>query len=259
MALELKETKELLHIYEEKTKTLMEDLQNTTGELQMNKREMIGFTEVNREREEKIAELKVELRETKIRRDDLELRLGTLQINFDKIEEQLTQTRGDHDDLVDKLHAMNKARHEIETKLQDEHERNKSLSDVVALKEELLEKRQGEIEELDKKQNELINAQATLEAQKLGVEKAFELSKQQLNDKIKSLQEVIANEKETRELWIQRYEEEQKNHTETNSGLLQARSELKDQVLALKNCEIKLNSANRQIQILQEQNMKFQH
>ena len=33
LTLELKETKELLHIYEEKTKTLMEDLQNTTGEL----------------------------------------------------------------------------------------------------------------------------------------------------------------------------------------------------------------------------------
>lgn len=58
---------------------------------------------------------------------------------------------------------------------------------------------------------------------------------------------MIANEKETRELWIQRYEDEQKNHTQTNSGLLQARSELKDQVLALKNTEIKLNSANRQI------------
>ena len=42
----------------------------------------------------------------------------------------------------------------------------------------------------------------------MGVEKAFELSKTQLNDRIKSLTEVIANEKETRELWIQRYEEE---------------------------------------------------
>ena len=58
LTLELKETKELLHIYEEKTKQLMEDLQNTTGELQMNKREMIGFNEVNRERETKIQELK---------------------------------------------------------------------------------------------------------------------------------------------------------------------------------------------------------
>ena len=57
----------------------------------------------------------------------------------------------DHNDLVDKLHAMNKARHEIETKLQDEHERNKGLSDVVNMKEELLDQRQKDIEELDKK------------------------------------------------------------------------------------------------------------
>mgnify|MGYP001006278680 CR=1 FL=1 len=78
LTLELKETKELLHIYEEKTKSLMEDLQNTTGELQQNKREMIGFSEVNREREEKIADLKRELKLTKLRADDYELKLGTL-------------------------------------------------------------------------------------------------------------------------------------------------------------------------------------
>lgn len=97
---------------------------------------------------------------------------------------------------------MNKARHEIETKLQDEHDRNKNLSDVVNLKDELLDKRQTEIEDLDKKLTEQLNVSTTLEAQKMGVEKAFELAKTQLNDRIKSLNEVIANEKETRELWI---------------------------------------------------------
>ena len=177
MTLELKETKELLHIYEEKTKTLMEDLASTTGELQTNKRKIIGFEEVDRERETKIVELKADLKVTKVKADDLELRLGTLQINYDKIEEQLTQTKADHDDLVDKLHHMNKARHDIETKLQDEHERNKSLNLVVNSKEELLDARSKDIEELDKKLNELINAQATLEAQKMGVEKAAELFK----------------------------------------------------------------------------------
>ena len=60
--------------------------------------------------------------------------------------------------------------------------------------------------------NEQLNISTTLEAQKMGVEKAFELAKTQLNDRIKSLNEVIANEKETRELWIQRYEDEQQNH-----------------------------------------------
>ena len=159
----------------------------------------------------------------------------------------MTATRSDHDDLVDKLHAMNKARHEIETKLQDEHDRNKSLSDVVNLRDDLLEKRQQEIESLDKQINDLNSDKATLEAAKMGVEKNFELTKTQLNDRIKSLNEVIANEKETRELWIARYEDEQKNHTNTNAQLLTSRSELKDQFLALKNSEIKLNSANRQI------------
>ena len=70
------------------------------------------------------------------------------------------------------------------------------------MKEGLLEKRQSEIEELDKKNTEQLNINTTLEAQKMGVEKAFELAKGQLNDKIKSLNEVISNEKETRELWI---------------------------------------------------------
>ena len=141
LTLELKETKELLHIYEAKTKTLMEDLQTSTGELQLNKREMIGFTEVNREREEKIQELKRDLKQITRKADAFELKLGTLQINYDKMDEQLTMVRADHDDLVDKLHTMNKARHEIETKLQDEHDRNKSLQDVVMLKDELLDKR----------------------------------------------------------------------------------------------------------------------
>ena len=48
---------------------------------------MIGFNEVNREREEKINELKTDLRITKVKADDYELKLGTLQINFDKMEE----------------------------------------------------------------------------------------------------------------------------------------------------------------------------
>ena len=82
----------------------------------------------------------------------------------------------------------------------------------MALKDEVLDKRQVEIEDLDKKLNEQLNISSTLEAQKMGVEKAFELAKTQLNDRIKSLNEVISNEKETRELWIQRYEDEQANH-----------------------------------------------
>ena len=39
---------------------------------------MIGFSEVNKEREEKVQQLKTDLTSSKLRVDELELKLGTL-------------------------------------------------------------------------------------------------------------------------------------------------------------------------------------
>ena len=46
---------------------------------------------------------------------------------------------------------MNKARHDLETKLTDEIERNRSLQDIVRMKEELIFKRHNELEDCDRK------------------------------------------------------------------------------------------------------------
>jgi hypothetical protein len=56
-----------------------------------------------------------------------------------------------YDETCDKLHKMNKARHDLETKLTDEVERNRSLTDIVRLKEESIIKRQQELEDMDRK------------------------------------------------------------------------------------------------------------
>ena len=69
---------------------------------------------------------------------------------------------------------------------------------------------------------------------------------------------MTANEKDTREMWMQRYEKEQSDHTNTNATLLQAKSDLKDQILSTKNAEIKLQTISRQIDMYQEQNKKLQ-
>lgn len=63
--------------------------------------------------------------------------------------------RKEYDDVVDKLHKVTKARHDLETQLRDEIERNRSLQEVVNLKEETLEKRVLDIDELEKKMLEL--------------------------------------------------------------------------------------------------------
>jgi hypothetical protein len=51
----------------------MHDLQETTCQLQLNKREMIGFNEVNKEREDRLAKLKVELTAAIMKADEKEL------------------------------------------------------------------------------------------------------------------------------------------------------------------------------------------
>lgn len=66
---------------------------------------------------------------------------------------------------------MNKARHDLETKMSDEIERNRALQDIVRLKEEVIIKRQNEIEDLDRRVIDLERSIETLEIKKQSVER----------------------------------------------------------------------------------------
>ncbi len=156
--------------------------------------------------------------------------------------DQYETAKRDLDDAIDKLHVTNKVRHETELKLTEEIERGRALADVIRDKDEQLHKRAQEIEDLDRRVLELERTNENIEIKKASLERQFEITKKQLSEKIQNLNEVLASEKETREMWIERYEKEQKEHTSTNAGLLQSKSALKDQVLATKNVEIKLST-----------------
>jgi predicted nucleic acid-binding Zn-ribbon protein len=70
---------------------------------------------------------------------------------------------------------MNKARHDLETKMTDEIERNRSLQDIVRLKEEMIQKKQQEMEDLDKRVIDLERNIEAVEIKKAGSERQFEL------------------------------------------------------------------------------------
>jgi hypothetical protein len=65
---------------------------------------MIGFSEVSKEREDKIAFLKEEVRTLKISNDDYDVKYGTLKINHEKLVESKNSIKADYDDVVEKLH-----------------------------------------------------------------------------------------------------------------------------------------------------------
>ena len=145
--------------------------------MQINKREMIGFNEVNKDREEKINKLKAELSDLKLKYDEKDLSLQSLTIKHKKVEESLAETRKDYDDVVDKLHKVTKARHELENQLREEIDRNKSLLDVIKVKDETLEKRIQDMDELDKRLLEAERLRESVDIKRQGIERAFDMAK----------------------------------------------------------------------------------
>ena len=258
LTVELKETRGLAKSYEAKTNQLMESLSSTTTEFQALKRNMISHDEMTRVREERIAKFKGDLEETAGKLEGLELAHGTLQIQHAKVTEQRDTAVKDLKDTNDKLHITNKVRHETEVKLAEELENSKQLKEVLKLNNETLSRKTAEQDDLDKRLIDLQRTHEALDTKKQGIERQFELSKKQLNEKIGNLNDIIDGEKTTRDMWIERYEKEQREHSTTNAQYLQCKSEHRDQMLATKNAEIKLQTVQRQVDILTAQNEKFQ-
>ena len=65
----------------------MKQLNQTVVEYQTAKREIIGFNEISKEREERLEKLKSELGELKVKFEELDLQHGTLSIQYDKVKE----------------------------------------------------------------------------------------------------------------------------------------------------------------------------
>lgn len=156
------------------------------------------------------------------------------------------------------MHITNKVRHETEIKLGEIHEKIKDQNSVIAMKNETIEKKQTEIDELDRKILDTDRRNENLEIKKTGLERQFELTKKQLNERVANLNEIINGERETRDMWIGRYEKEHKDHVIASAQLLQEKSDHKDLMLEAKNMEIKLRNATKQIEVLTAQNRKYQ-
>lgn len=218
---------------------------------------MVGHNELKREREERIEKLKKELQEINESNDNLDIEFSTLKINYAKTMDLYTVCAKDLEATTEKLHLCNRVRHETEIKLGAEIEKVKNLQEIIRMKEEILQKRQTEIEDLDKRVIDLERQLEAAEIKRQGLERSADLKQKQQAEKISSLNELLAAEKETRESWIQRFEKEQQEHTETNKQLLTAKSDHKDALLATKSAEIQTQAVQRQVEILEAQNRKY--
>ena len=64
------------------------------------------------------------------------------------------------------------------------------------------------MDDAEKKIVALTRSCESLEIKKAGIERVFEQTKRQLNEKLSNLNDMLTSEKETRDMWIERYEKE---------------------------------------------------
>ena len=62
-----------------------------------------------------------------------------------------------------------------------------------------------------------------------------DIQRRQLMDKIQQQRDLIAAEKDTKEVWVGRYEREQKAHIETHTALLELRAEMQEATVKFEN------------------------
>ena len=147
---ELKETRTLMKGYEKKVGELILELNQTNCDFQAAKKSMISHEELQKERQLRIDQLRKEYDELKNKYETLDIAHQTLQIENKKVIEQLETASSDLQDTVEKLHITNKARHENEVKLAEEIEKSRGFQEMVKLKDESIQKKAQEVEDLDK-------------------------------------------------------------------------------------------------------------
>ncbi len=82
--LELKEARDLGHVYEQKCENLIKQVSALSHELSTNKRDMIVFTQSKEEKDQKIDQLRMDLSQANLEVEQLKLKLGSLTIHSEK-------------------------------------------------------------------------------------------------------------------------------------------------------------------------------
>eukprot|EP01022_Parablepharisma_sp_SALTPOND_P008029 TRINITY_DN135093_c0_g1_i1.p1 TRINITY_DN135093_c0_g1~~TRINITY_DN135093_c0_g1_i1.p1 ORF type:complete len:597 (+),score=115.03 TRINITY_DN135093_c0_g1_i1:1141-2931(+) len=130
---------------------------------------------------------------------------------------------------------------------------------LLSAKEETVLSQRLELERSKNRLTELERENGVNETKKRAFEKETEISKRNLSEKIRVLEDRIKTEVETKESLILRCNEEEKAHSETKTILLKTASEFEDVKLRLRNLENALENKERISRELLEERTKLQN
>jgi phosphoglycerol transferase MdoB-like AlkP superfamily enzyme len=124
----------------------------------------------------------------------------------------------------------------------------------------------GDIKEREKKINEL---RVQLEHEEFNIsalkrdldnkdikinsqDKQFNSKMEQLNERISQFQELLKSERQNKEMWIAKFEKEQKQNSDNSNNILVITNTIKDKELMIRDLNIKYESLQRTNEYIQQ-------
>ena len=228
------------------------------AEMQEYKKQLVGVQEIKKDRDDRIEKLRDEFDALTKVHDALDKEHTGLRVNYEHVFEEWEMLKLEFESVSDKLKRSNKVRNEKEEVLNDKLLLIIQLQDTIKDKEYQLEKNRKEFDKFNKRLVEVERQNDQLEIKKKSVDKQWEIQRKQLLDKIQNLNELVSAEKDTREMWINRYEKEQKGHIVTNTELLTTKGQCQDAQLKIKNMEIIIESLSKSRDLTKDNNQGLQ-
>ena len=227
--------------------------------MQEYKKQLVGIQEIKKDRDDRIEKLRDEFDVLSKKFEALDKEHTSLKVQYEHIKEEYEMLKLEFESVQDKLKKSNKARNEKEEILSDKLLLIVQLQDTIKERDSQLEKNRKEFEKLNKRLAEVERQNDQLEIKKKSLDKQAEIQRKQLLDKIQNLNELVSAEKDTREMWINRYEKEQKQHILTNTDLLQTKGAYQDAMLKVKNLEIIIDSLTKSKELATSSNSALQN
>lgn len=167
-------------------------------------------------------------------RDTLRIQNQSLISANAEFKEQLKQSQNKLEEMNKGRRAVEEANETLKSRIKDrEREIQEARTQINAIKEDQEKMRNNEIE--------LEASMATVNVKLHSIEKQFESTKGTMQDKITNLTEILESEKNVRQNWIYRYEEEQKVLASITKEFISTQDKLNDSVIKNNNLTASLN------------------
>ena len=182
--------------------------------------------EIKKDRDQRVGSLRQDIDELTGRLDKLDADHASLKVQHKSLQEENTRLNNDYAVLGKNLHLSNEVRQAAEENLVELQKQYKSIKEAFVERDLLMVNYRRKFEDEQKRLTDCERRADSLEITKKALEKQNDIQRKQLLDKIMQQSEQIAAEKDTREIWINRYEKEQKAHITTHTEYMTLRGEM---------------------------------